>query len=43
MDPAVFDRVTRRLDWSVERYRQWFADSATHLLVPDPPEEGRSP
>ena len=36
MDSAVFDRVTRRLDWSPERYQHWFADAALHLLTPDP-------
>ncbi|MEP6816949.1 MAG: helix-turn-helix domain-containing protein [Marmoricola sp.] len=35
MDPAVFDRLVRRLGWSVGRYRAWFASSAEHLLVPD--------
>jgi TetR/AcrR family transcriptional regulator, regulator of autoinduction and epiphytic fitness len=36
MEPAVFDRVTRRLGWSSERYQHWFADAALHLLTPDP-------
>ncbi len=35
MEPAVFDRVTRRLGWSLERYQHWFADAAVHLLTPD--------
>jgi AcrR family transcriptional regulator len=36
MEPAVFDRVTRRLGWSLRRYQDWFADCALHLLTPDP-------
>lgn len=35
MEPAVFDRVTRRLGWGLERYQRWFADSALQLLTPD--------
>ena len=41
MDPAVFDRLVRRLGWSLERYQAWFASAAEHLLVPDRP--GSSP
>jgi AcrR family transcriptional regulator len=35
MDPAIHTRLVRHLDWSVDRYQQWFARSAEHLLVPD--------
>ena len=38
MEPAVHDRLVRRLGWSRKRYERWFATSAEHLLVPDPPE-----
>ena len=38
MDPAVFQRLVRRLGWSVARYQDWFARSALRLLVPDTPE-----
>jgi len=37
MDPAVFDRLTRHRGWSEERYRRWFARSASQLLLADPP------
>ena len=40
MEPAVHDRLVRRLGWSRKRYERWFATSAEHLLVPDPQEIG---
>ncbi|TMR91440.1 helix-turn-helix transcriptional regulator [Nonomuraea basaltis] len=33
MDPAVFDRLTRRRDWTLQQYERWFADSAGRLLI----------
>lgn len=39
MDPAIHDRLVRRLGWSLDRYQEWFAQSAEHLLVPDPQRE----
>lgn len=33
MDPAVYDRLVRRLGWSPGRYRDWFARSAARLLL----------
>jgi AcrR family transcriptional regulator len=33
MDPAVFDRLTRQRDWTVERYEAWFALSLRRLLT----------
>jgi AcrR family transcriptional regulator len=33
MDPAVFDRLTRRRGWTPRRYARWFADSVLHLLT----------
>ena len=37
MEPAVHDRLVRRLGWTPERYGAWFARCALRLLV-DPPE-----
>jgi AcrR family transcriptional regulator len=43
MDPAVFDRLVRRLSWTPERYGRWFASSALRLLTPDiPPSQAAS-
>jgi hypothetical protein len=36
MDPAVFDRLTRRLAWSARQYQRWFASSVGRLLTDDP-------
>jgi TetR/AcrR family transcriptional regulator, regulator of autoinduction and epiphytic fitness len=33
MDPVVFSRLTRHRGWSPDRYRLWFADSVTQLLI----------
>jgi AcrR family transcriptional regulator len=33
MDPAVFDRLTRQRQWTVEQYERWLAGSTTRLLV----------
>jgi AcrR family transcriptional regulator len=33
MDPAVFDRLTRQRQWTVQHYERWFADSIGRLLV----------
>jgi AcrR family transcriptional regulator len=33
MDPAVFDRLTRRRGWPVRRYERWFAGSVRRLLT----------
>jgi TetR/AcrR family transcriptional regulator, regulator of autoinduction and epiphytic fitness len=35
MDPAVFDRLTRRRGWTLRRYQRWFASSVAHLLTAD--------
>jgi AcrR family transcriptional regulator len=35
MDPAVFDRLTRRRHWTVEDYERWFATSVGRLLTAD--------
>jgi AcrR family transcriptional regulator len=35
LDPAVFDRLTRRLGWSLRRYQRWFATSVDRLLIGD--------
>jgi hypothetical protein len=35
MDPAVFDRLTRRRGWAVRRYQRWFANSVAQLLTAD--------
>ena len=33
MEPVVFLRLTEERGWSVQRYRDWFADSAQRLLL----------
>lgn len=33
MDPAVFDRLTRRLRWTAPHYRRWLATSIARLLI----------
>jgi AcrR family transcriptional regulator len=40
MDPAVFDRLTRRRKWTRQRYERWFAGSVGRLLTD---EERQSP
>lgn len=35
MDPAVFDRLTRRRGWTLRRYQRWFASSVAHVLTAD--------
>ena len=35
MDPAVYVRLTRHRQWSLQRYQDWVARSLRHLLVPD--------
>jgi AcrR family transcriptional regulator len=35
MDPAVFDRLTRQREWTLQRYQQWFAGSIARLLAAD--------
>jgi AcrR family transcriptional regulator len=37
MDPAVFDRLTRRRNWTLEHYERWFARSVGRLLTADAP------
>jgi len=37
MDPAVFDGLTRRRNWTLERYERWFARSVARLLTADAP------
>jgi AcrR family transcriptional regulator len=39
MDPAVFCRLTRNRQWSTTRFRRWFTDSTSRLLlaIQDPP------
>jgi AcrR family transcriptional regulator len=37
MDPAVFERLTRRRGWTLEHYERWFARSVARLLTADPP------
>jgi AcrR family transcriptional regulator len=39
MEPAVHDRLVRRLGWSRTQYERWFATAAQHLLVPDRQED----
>jgi AcrR family transcriptional regulator len=42
MDPAVFVRLTREREWSVQRYQRWIADALARLLVVDlPAEDGK--
>ncbi|WIX90368.1 helix-turn-helix domain-containing protein [Amycolatopsis sp. DG1A-15b] len=33
MDPAVFDRLTRRRQWTRSHYQRWFAHSLVRLLT----------
>jgi AcrR family transcriptional regulator len=33
MDPAVFDRLTRRRGWSQHAYERWFAGSVRRILI----------
>jgi AcrR family transcriptional regulator len=33
MDPAVFDRLTRRRGWPVRKYQRWFAGSVRRTLL----------
>jgi AcrR family transcriptional regulator len=35
MDPAVFDRLTRRRNWTPEQYERWFSRSVARLLTVD--------
>jgi AcrR family transcriptional regulator len=35
MDPAVFDRLTRRRNWTPEQYERWFSRSVARLLTAD--------
>jgi AcrR family transcriptional regulator len=35
MDPAVFDRLTRRRNWTPEQYERWFSRSIARLLTAD--------
>ncbi len=35
MDPAVFDRLTRRRNWTPEHYERWFSRSVARLLTAD--------
>jgi AcrR family transcriptional regulator len=35
MDPAVFDRLTRRRNWTPEQYEHWFSRSVARLLTAD--------
>jgi AcrR family transcriptional regulator len=35
MDPAVFDRLTRRRNWTPEHYEHWFSRSVARLLTAD--------
>jgi AcrR family transcriptional regulator len=43
MDPAVFDRLTRRRNWTPEHYERWFSRSVAHLLTADAPRQGTEP
>jgi AcrR family transcriptional regulator len=43
MDPAIFDRLTRRRGWTVEHYERWFSRSVARLLTADAPPGRRSP
>jgi AcrR family transcriptional regulator len=43
MDPAIFDRLTRRRGWTVEIYERWFSRSVARLLTADAPPGRRSP
>jgi AcrR family transcriptional regulator len=33
MDPAVFERLIRQRQWTVEQYQHWFASSVGRLLI----------
>lgn len=33
MDPAVFERLVRRRQWTAEQYQRWFASSVGRLLI----------
>jgi AcrR family transcriptional regulator len=35
MDPAVYDRLTRRRHWTRRQYERWFAGSVARLLTGD--------
>ena len=35
MDPAVFDRLTRQRQWTVQQYQRWLATSIARLLIGD--------
>jgi AcrR family transcriptional regulator len=35
MDPAVFDRLTRRRSWTLEHYERWFSRSVARVLTAD--------
>jgi AcrR family transcriptional regulator len=35
MDPVVFDRLTRRRNWTLEHYEHWFSRSVARLLTAD--------
>ena len=37
MDPAVFERLTRRRNWTLEQYERWFSHSVARLLTADVP------
>jgi AcrR family transcriptional regulator len=41
MDPAIFDRLTRQRDWTIEQYQGWFATSVHRLLIGDPPDRNQ--
>ncbi|MCU7727894.1 TetR/AcrR family transcriptional regulator [Actinoplanes sp. KI2] len=43
MEPAVFDRLVRHRHWTVDRYQNWFAQTAQRLLVADIPASGSRP
>jgi len=43
MDPAVFDRLTRRRNWTLEHYERWFSRSVARLLTADAPRPGDEP
>ncbi len=40
MDPAVFERLTRRRGWTLEHYERWFSRSVARLLTADAPPQG---
>jgi AcrR family transcriptional regulator len=43
MDPAVFERLTRRRGWTHDHYERWFSRSIARLLTADEPPARRSP